>query len=137
MKTQCGFSKYLNAYLDGELQEPLNREFIAHIADCPSCSAAMSALRRTQGLLRAARPRELPAGFYARLEHRLKEVKRPRRAVMALGFEWRLAAAALVLCLLFAGAAWLPERPSKSGYFTPDIEQGRDSDCISPDGRIS
>ena len=99
----------LDALLDGELP-PVDRQAVeAHLAGCPTCRALLQDLRDLQAVARAA-PRAVPAPEAA---WEVVRAHRPaglqRRVTLPA---WALAAAAAVLVAIGgAGAAWLARRP--------------------------
>ena len=53
-------TRYLSAFADGELAEPLRSLVGAHVADCQRCAAEVARVRQTDVLLRAI-PRTAPS----------------------------------------------------------------------------
>jgi anti-sigma factor RsiW len=101
--------RLLEAYLDRELPPPERARFLAHLPDCPACTAEVEQQTRIESLLRdAARLEPLPAGLVDRTEgrwHRARKRRALRRAAS-------LAAAALLAGLLGTTSFWpAPQRP--------------------------
>ncbi|TMQ71489.1 MAG: hypothetical protein E6K81_09965 [Candidatus Eisenbacteria bacterium] len=117
----CGLeSGRLSAYLDGELTNGERRAVEAHLAGCEGCTALLADLRRVvdqaRSLADAAPPEDLWPGIERQLKPRARRTPAPAQALAGPSAWWRrrldlavpqLAAAAVVLVLLSAGAMWL------------------------------
>ncbi len=143
----------LSEYLDGELHGRAREALEAHLRSCGTCAAALADLRavvaRAQALVDSPPAEDLWPGIEARIgpgaaphasEARVRPVvMRDPRAWWARRFDLgmpQLAAAAVLLVALSAGAVWLamrgatpPAAPSGGGMATRDAG-GR------PDGTV-
>lgn len=52
-QTECGYAEDLNPFLVGTLDAERRREFLEHLAACPSCPATLDALREDEKLASA------------------------------------------------------------------------------------
>ena len=122
----------LSEYLDGEMKPAERQRLEAHLVECAACSVALAELRevvaRARTLDDAPPPVDLWPGIEAQLTPRASAA-RPRGGVIVDGPGWwgrrfdlglpQLAAAAVLLVTLSAGAVWLalrgPALPSARG----------------------
>lgn len=87
MKRDCRISRYLSAYLDGELSPRLLRRVEAHVARCDACARELDALRGLGSILKAGGPPPVSgerwsafgAGLSKALDRVDAEEARPRR----------------------------------------------------------
>jgi len=87
MKRRCRVSRYLTAYVDGELPAGRRRRVERHLATCEACSRELDALRRLDSILASGAPPavgpEKWSAFRTRLSVALDRVDRaaarPRR----------------------------------------------------------
>jgi hypothetical protein len=117
------WSDRLSEYLDGELKPAERARLEAHLADCRACATALAELRqvveRARTLTDAPPPGDLWPAIEARLAPRATAAS-ARRGVVVEGRGWwgrrfdlglpQLAAAAVLLVTLSAGAVWLATR---------------------------
>lgn len=101
MKT-CGFSKQINAYLDGELSGAKLRAFEGHLSACPRCSERVEQYRELLGELRGIGDREVPPALQDRLHAALSnEISKGVGRVKRRFRPWMLAPiSAAVVCLV-------------------------------------
>lgn len=118
-----GWSDRLSEYLDGGMNPAESRRLEAHLAECPACSVTLSDLRevvaRARTLEDAPPPEDLWPAIEARLTPRAAG-RRTRVGTIVDGRAWwrrrfdlglpQLAAAAVLLVSLSAGAVWLAVR---------------------------
>ena len=122
----------LSEYLDGEMKPADRQRLEAHLTECAACAVALADLRevvaRARALEDAPPPKDLWPGIEAQLTPR-SSAARPRAGTIVDGRAWwgrrfdlglpQLAAAALLLVTLPAGAVWLtlrgPGLPSVPG----------------------
>jgi anti-sigma factor (TIGR02949 family) len=105
--------RFLDAYLDGELEPDKRAELEQHLAGCPECKQKLDRLRRLREFFTASAPRysappELKGKVLARLE-----VTRRSNIIALVRRPWLYATALLVVSLVLA---WLK--------FSPDREEG-------------
>lgn len=94
-------SKWLEAYLDGELDAVRSVELEEHLAGCASCSAGLAELRRLSGIVKEqVQPSELSGGKRVAILSGLPR-KRERRI-------WLPAAAGFAVGCLVMLALWRP-----------------------------
>ncbi|MCI0403239.1 MAG: zf-HC2 domain-containing protein [Acidobacteria bacterium] len=68
----CGdVIKQLNSYLDGELDETLRWELMAHLEECTDCRVVVDTTRKTIELYCNSEPLPLPSDVRARLNQAL------------------------------------------------------------------
>ena len=117
------WSDRLSEYLDGEMKPAERQRLEAHLAECAACSVALADLRevvaRARALEDAPPAEDLWPGIEAQLTPRTPGV-RPRGGTIVDGRAWwgrrfdlglpQLAAAAVLLVTLSAGAVWLALR---------------------------
>jgi putative zinc finger protein len=117
------WSDRLSEYLDGDMK-PVDRQRLeAHLTECAACTVALADLRevvaRARTLEDAPPPEDLWPGIEAQLTPR-SSAARPRVGTIVEGRAWwgrrfdlglpQLAAAAILLVALSAGAVWLAMR---------------------------
>jgi len=66
-KNECSFSKKLNAYIAGELDQTEFKTVQAHISTCHLCQNEMRNLQRLDDLLSNYTDEEVPAGLNERI----------------------------------------------------------------------
>ncbi len=100
---------HLSAYLDGDLDAAGRAAVDTHLRACPACAKELDALRRlvayARGVAAADEPpsSDLWAGIRARIESPRVVPFAPRRVSLSV---LQLAAAAVLLSAVSAGAAW-------------------------------
>ncbi len=65
--------KALNAYVDGQVEASICKEFRDHLARCNPCKVVVDNVRHTITLYKAGKPFELPASFHRKLDQMLEE----------------------------------------------------------------
>ena len=101
------FCRFIDLYLDGELEGRERAEFDGHVASCPSCRGLVDQqiwMRRATRE-RLERPCHMPEAARRRLQTRLRAASRPRRATRVasrLAFP-ALAAGAMVAFTTLSG----------------------------------
>jgi len=117
------WSDRLSEYVDGEMAAPDRERLESHLAGCPSCAVTLAALRdvvaRARALEDVPPAADLWPGIAAQLAPR-GQIARSRPGTIREGGPWwmrrfdlalpQLAAAAVVLVTLSAGAVWLALR---------------------------
>ncbi len=96
----CGFSRQLSAYHDGELGSAERLALEAHLAQCDACRRELAGLQALSRLVAQAGRAPLPAGLVERAHRRLEgagEVVVVRLAERLMA----AAAAVLVVCVLY------------------------------------
>jgi anti-sigma factor RsiW len=107
---ECPFEARLSAFYDDELDADTSGRLQAHLADCPSCSASLQALRQVSRLIASAPTRPISQMGMARL-HAAADVAARQRTV----FPMAKALLAIAASVLIVGSAWLVEIPGQSG----------------------
>lgn len=104
-------SRFLDAYLDRELEAGKRFELEQHLSGCPDCRTSLEQQRQFIGFFKANAPYyQAPAELRARVQKRA-EVKSPRSKLIFLVRQpWLYAAALLVLSLSLAGVIFSPDR---------------------------
>lgn len=138
----------LSEYLDGDLTEAERDELTRHLAQCASCTALLADLERVKAVA-AALPHVPPAAdlwpAIAAGISRSNTVAFPRCYAFSV---FQLAAAAALLAMLSAGAAWLTGRdparrdlgtalPPASGVVTATSRPSRGSSHPSYDSAVA
>lgn len=114
------WSDRLSEYLDGEMKPAERRQLEAHLTECAACTVALADLREVVARARTLEDRppaeDLWPGIEAQLTPRSSGA-RSRGAIIVDGRAWwgrrfdlglpQLAAAAILLVTLSAGAVWL------------------------------
>jgi anti-sigma factor (TIGR02949 family) len=100
--------RFLDAYLDGELEPAKKAELEQHLAGCPECEQKLAHLRRLRDFVAANAPHypappELKAKVLARLE-----VARKSNLISLVRQPWLYAAALLVISLVLAWLKFFP-----------------------------
>jgi len=127
------WSGRLSAYLDGEIKGGERERLESHVAQCAACAVALAELREVIARARALEDRPPSTDLWSAIESQLA----PRgvsagkaRGTVVDGSKWwgrrfdvalpQLAAAAVLLVLLSAGAMWLVVRgPALAGRAQP------------------
>jgi anti-sigma factor RsiW len=65
--------KALNAYVDGEIDPEICREFEEHLEGCNPCQVVVDNIRKTITLYQCGRPVEMPSSLREKLHHNLRE----------------------------------------------------------------
>jgi len=113
---ECPFEARLSAFYDDELDADTSGRLQAHLADCPSCSASLQALRQVSRLMASAPTRPISQMGMARL-HAAADVAARQRTV----FPMAKALLAIAASVLIVGSAWLVEIPGQTTA-TPVVE---------------
>jgi anti-sigma factor (TIGR02949 family) len=100
--------RFLDAYLDGELEPAKKAELERHLAGCPECEEKLAHLRRLRDFVAANAPHypappELKGKVLARLE-----VARKSNLISLARQPWLYAAALLVISLVLAWLKFFP-----------------------------
>ena len=114
------WSERLSAYLDGELKSAERARLEAHLAECAACAVALAELREVVARARTLEDRPPATDLWPAIESQLAPRSAPARAprgrILAGPAWWgrrfelglpQLAAAAVLLVALSAGAVWL------------------------------
>jgi anti-sigma factor (TIGR02949 family) len=102
--------RFLDAYLDGELEPAKKAELEQHLAGCPECQQKLDQLRRFQAFVVANAPHypappELKSKVLARLE-----VARKSNLISLVRQPWLYAAALLVISLFLVWLKFFPNQ---------------------------
>jgi anti-sigma factor RsiW len=111
----CENQVRLNAYHDGELS-PADRSHVeAHLRDCPSCAAELTAIRRTSESFAETPP---PEPSHEQLLQLARSVRaEPSDVPMLLRlFRTTAVAAAVLLACSLAGATYLSQRTRAAAH---------------------
>jgi len=114
------WSERLSAYLDGEMKGSERTRLEAHVAECAACAVALAELGEVMAQARTLEDRPPATDLWPAIESQLapRGVAAPKeRGTIVDGSRWwgrrfelalpQLAAAAVLLVLLSAGAMWL------------------------------
>ncbi|MBV8212545.1 MAG: anti-sigma factor [Verrucomicrobia bacterium] len=102
--------RFLDAYLDGELEPDKRAELDQHLADCPECKEKLARLRQLREFFTANAPHypappELRGKVLARLE-----VTRRSNLISLVRRPWLYAAALLIVSLVLAWLKFFPNQ---------------------------
>jgi anti-sigma factor RsiW len=105
--------RFLDAYVDGELEAGERSEFEEHLAGCAGCDEKIEGLRRFRSFFAANAPRyPAPPDLRAKVLARLEVEKRPN--IIALVRQpWLYAAALLVVSLSLAWFLLFPDQDKR------------------------
>ena len=92
--------KEISNYIEGEVDADLRTAMDEHFRTCKRCASVLAGTRNVIQLYSDERMIEVPAGFGRRLERRLQQRSRLRRATWSTWSAWLVPVAALAL---FAG----------------------------------
>jgi len=117
------WSERLSAYLDGEIKGGERARLEAHLAQCAACAVALAELREVVTRARTLENTPPPVDLWPAIESQLAPrslPERKERGTIVDGSRWwgrrfdlalpQLAAAAVLLVMLSAGAVWLVVR---------------------------
>src|SRR2546421_1996236 len=90
----------LDAYHDGELSPADRSDVEAHLRDCPSCAAALAAMRRMSGAFATTTPREPSHEQLLQLAASVRAEPSDTRMLLRLFRRTAVAAALLLACAL-------------------------------------
>jgi tetratricopeptide (TPR) repeat protein len=118
LSTHDPWTDRLSEYLDGEMRREDREALERHVADCAACAVALAELKAVVERARTLEDRAPAEDLWSGIKARIAPAADPRRGRVIDVHEawWRrrldlslpqLAAAALVLALLSAGAMWL------------------------------
>ena len=105
----------LDAYHDGELSPAERSDVEAHLRDCPSCAAALAAIRRVSGAFAETAPREPSHGQLLQLARSVRAEPSEARMLLRLFRGTAVAAAVLLACAL-AAAAYQSQRTKAAAH---------------------
>ena len=105
----------LDAYHDGELSPAERTDVEAHLRDCPSCAAELTAMRRMSAGFSAAPPRGPSHEQLVWLARSVRAEPPEARMLLRL-FRGTAVAAAVVLACSLAGAAYLSQRTRAAAH---------------------
>ena len=111
----CGNQFRLDAYHDGELSPAERSHIEAHLRDCPSCTAELTAIRRTSGAFTDTPPREPSHEQLLQLARSVRAEPYDARMLLRLFRTTAVAAAVLLACSL-AGATYLSQRTRAAAH---------------------
>ena len=113
----------LDAYHDGELSPAERSAVEAHLRDCPSCAAELTAIRRVSGAFADTAPPEPSHEQMLELAASVRAAE-PSDTRMLLGlFRVTAAAAAVLLALTLAGAVYLSQRTKVAAHEAMVLDQ--------------
>jgi len=126
----------LSEYLDGDLTEAERDGLTRHLAQCAACTALLADLERVKAAAAALPPAPLAADLWPAIAAGISRgtvVSVPRRYAFSV---FQLAAAAALLVMLSAGAAWLADRdPARPGLERTAPAAGGAVTAMSRSGR--
>jgi hypothetical protein len=131
---ECPFEARVSAFYDDELDADTSGQLRAHLADCPSCSASLQALRRVSRLIASAPTRPISQIGMARLHAAADSAARQRTV-----FPMAKALLAIAASVLIVGSAWLVEIPGQSASpnASADVHSFEDElDSLATGGRF-
>ena len=111
----CENQVRLDAYHDGELSPAERSDVEAHLRDCPSCAAELTAIRRTSGAFADTTPREPSHQQLLRLARSVRAEPSDARMLLRLFRGTAVAAAVLLACAL-AGAVYLSQQAKAAAH---------------------
>jgi anti-sigma factor (TIGR02949 family) len=133
--------RFLDAYLDGELEPDKRAELEQHLADCPECKQKLDRLRQLREFFTASAPHysappELKGKVLARLE-----VTRKSNLVALIRRPWLYAAALLIVSLVLAWLKFFPNQEDQiANQAVADFKRAalleRVCDVVSPDPSV-
>ncbi|MBV8100355.1 MAG: anti-sigma factor, partial [Verrucomicrobia bacterium] len=133
--------RFLDAYLDGELEPEKRAELEQHLASCPECKQKLDRLRRLREFFTASAPHypappELKGKVLARLD-----VTRRSNFIALVRRPWLYAAALLIVSLVLAWLKFSPNREEGIGdqavaNFKRAALLERVCDVVSPDPSV-
>lgn len=113
----CGNRVRLDAYHDGELSPAERSAVEAHLRDCPSCAAALAAIRRVSGAFADAAPRGPSRQQLWQLAQNVRAAEPSADARMLLRlFRGTAVAAAVLLACAFAAGVYLSQRTKAAAH---------------------
>jgi anti-sigma factor (TIGR02949 family) len=102
--------RFLDAYLDGELEPDKRAELEQHLADCPECKQQLNRLRQLRELFTANAPHyPAPPALKGKVLARL-EVARRSNLIALVRQPWLFAAALLIISLTLAWLKFFPNQ---------------------------
>ena len=133
--------RFLDAYLDGELEAAQRTELEQHLADCPECRQKLERLRQFRAFFSANAPHypappELRSKVLARLE-----VQRKSNIIAFVRQPWLYAAALLIVSLGLASYTFFPNQENQianqaaANYKRAALLE-RVCDVVSPDPAV-
>jgi anti-sigma factor (TIGR02949 family) len=102
--------RFLDAYLDGELEPAQRAELEEHLAGCPECRQKLEQLRRFRAFFTANAPHyPAPSGLKGKVLARL-EAEKKSNIIAFVRQPWLYAAALLVACLALGWLLLFPNQ---------------------------
>jgi anti-sigma factor RsiW len=111
----CENQVRLDAYHDGELSPAERSDVEAHLRGCPSCAAALAAIRGMSGAFADTTPREPSDEQLLQLARSVRAEPSDARMLLRL-FRGAAVAAAVLLAGALAGAAYLSQRTKAAAH---------------------
>src|SRR5690242_14878725 len=96
----CDHRVRLDAYHDGELPPAERSAVEAHVGDCPSCAAELTAIRGVSGAFAATAPREPSHEQLLQLARSVRAEPYDARMLLRLFRRASIAAAAVLACAI-------------------------------------
>jgi hypothetical protein len=130
----------LAPYLDGLLTAADERAIEAHVADCPSCRAALGDMRAAHNVLRALTPIRAPASFAPRVKAIARDRLQRTWCPPLIGRETRaalLAAAAVLVGGVLASSYISRPRPYVGARTASVASWSHDFGDVAAVGRVS
>jgi len=122
--------KFLQVYIDGELDEEDRRVMDGHLAGCPDCRASVEYDRRFRDAVRARVPKvSAPEDFKQQLSEAMAQVPHRRPALRRLAWGFVPATAALALVITFT---W-----TVTSGFTPLVDEAVSQHNAAPPVEIN
>jgi anti-sigma factor (TIGR02949 family) len=130
--------RFLDAYLDGELEPDKRAELEQHLAGCPECKQQLDRLRRLRQFFTASAPHySAPPGLKGKVLAKL-EVTRKSNFSALIRRPWLYAAALLIVGLVLAWPKFFPNPEEQiANQAVADFKRAalleRVCDVVSPD----
>lgn len=118
----CENQVRLDAYHDGELSPAERSDVEAHLRDCPSCAAALAAIRRMSGAFADTPPREPSREQLLQVARCVRAGASDARMLLRL-FRGAAVAAAVLLASALAGAVYLSQRTKAAAHEAMVMDQ--------------
>ncbi|HXM04238.1 MAG TPA: zf-HC2 domain-containing protein [Chthoniobacterales bacterium] len=136
-------SRFLDAYLDRELEAGKRFELEQHLTGCGDCRTWLEQQRQFIGIFKAnALYYQAPAELRARVQRRAETDSRGRKFIFLARRPWLYAAALLVLSLSLAWMIFSPDRETKTLIVQAVSDHSRAvllerlCDVVSPDPAV-
>jgi anti-sigma factor RsiW len=135
-------SRFLDAYLDRELETGQQFELERHLSGCPDCRTWLEQQRQFIGFFKANAPYyKAPSELRARIQRRAETESRGSKLIFLVRQPWLYAAALLVLSLSLVWVIFFPDRETSLiiqavADHSRAVLLKRLSDVVSPDPEV-